>query len=119
MIFSNLTFPDTKRSGVNFVFGFIASSVSSVKDHSSLPETRVRRYRKKLRSTSTEGSSNNRLTLLPLIHHKGRESLRHALFGLQITIITNIRSWQKQIYKHLVKIPLKEKVRIYYYEFWL
>ena len=59
MIFSNLTFLDTKQSGVQLVLGISASSVSRLEDHSSPSESGVKRYSKKPRSFSNEVSINN------------------------------------------------------------
>ena len=48
MIFSNLTFRDTKQSGVQLVLETIAFSVSRFEDHSSRSETGLKRSSKKL-----------------------------------------------------------------------
>ena len=65
MIFSNLTFRDTKQSGVQLVLETIAFSVSRFEDHSSRSETGVKRSSKKLRSFSDEVSSNNAKSRFP------------------------------------------------------
>ena len=41
-------------------------------------------------------------------HTSHTSRLRKTCFvlGPQTTMITNVRNWQKQIYQHLVKIPL-------------
>ena len=65
MIFSNLTFLDTKQSGVQLVLGISASSVSRLEDHSSRSESGVKGYSKKPRSFSNEVSSNNAKSPFP------------------------------------------------------
>ena len=65
MIFSNLTFPDTKQSGSSLSLKSCAFSVSRFEDHSSRSETGVKRYSKKLRTFSNEVSSNNAKSQFP------------------------------------------------------
>ena len=65
MIFSDLTFLDTKQSGVQLVLGISASSVSRLEDHSSRSESGVQRYSKKPRSFSNEVSSKNAKSHFP------------------------------------------------------
>ena len=62
----------------------------------------------KIDSASNVVSSNKKLTIIlrSFIHRTGREILRRALFGLQITMITNIPHLQQKIYQILMKIPV-------------
>ena len=75
MIFNNLTFAGTKQSGVQFVLG--AQFVNGIQFRRSFVNIRdwSETIKKKLRSASTEVSSNNMLTtiLRPFIDNTGRE----------------------------------------------
>ena len=82
MIFDNLTFPDTKQSGVKLVLGIqcligeqFRRSFATIRDSSE-------KIQKEIRSAWTEVSSNNMLTIIirPFIHHTSRECLRRAFF---------------------------------------
>ena len=82
MIFDNLTFQDTKQIGVKLVLGIqcligeqFRRSFATIRDSSE-------KIQKEIRSAWTEVSSNNMLTtkIRTLIHHTGRECLRHAFF---------------------------------------
>ena len=65
MIFSNLTFPDTKQSGSSLCSKSSAFSVSRFEDHSSQSDIGVKRKGKKLRTFSNEVSSNNAKSHFP------------------------------------------------------
>ena len=83
MVLNNLTFPDTKQSGVKFVLWIqfllgvqFRRSFASFRDSS-------KKIQKEIRSAWTEVSSNNMLTIIIrlFIHHTGRECWRRAFFG--------------------------------------
>ena len=79
----NLTFPDTKHSGVKFVLWIqcllgvqFRRSFGTIRDSSE-------KIQKEIRSAWIEVSSNNMLTITirPLLHQTGRECCRRAFFG--------------------------------------
>ena len=92
MIFSNLTFLDTKHSGVQLVLGIIASSVSRLEDYSSRSESGVKRYSKKPRSFSNEVSINNEKSPFP-----GQLAESFPLGNISIYLkpcsSTNLQNW--------------------------
>ena len=118
MFFRNLNFPYTKQSGVQLLHRMQLVHGNKFPRSFVTIRNSSEKIQKKISSASNVVSSNDRLTniLRPFKNYKGKECFRHALFGLQSTMIKNIRNWQKRIYKHLVKTPLKENARIYYYE---
>ena len=92
MIFSNLTFLDTKQSGVQLVLEIQPSSVSRFENYSSRSEYGVKRNSKKSRSFSNEVSCNNAKS-----HFPGQlaESFRlgNMLIFLKPCRSTNLQNW--------------------------
>ena len=93
MICSNLTFLDTKQSGVQLVLEIQRVFGVQIREkHSSRSETGVKRYSKKPRSFSNEVSSNNAKS-----HFPGQlaESFRlgNILIDLKPCSSTNLRNW--------------------------
>ena len=90
--FRNLTFLDTKQSGVQLVLGISASSVSRLEDHSSRSESGGKRYSKKPRGFSNELIINNAKSPFP---GQLAESflLGNILIYLKPCSSTNVQNW--------------------------
>ena len=92
-IFSNLTFLDTKQSGVQLLLRISASSVSRLEDHSSRSESGVKRYSKNPRSYTNEVSINNAKLPLP-----GQLAESFLLGNISIYLepcsSTNLQNWK-------------------------
>ena len=110
IIFSNLTFLDTKQSGSSLSSKSSASSVSRFENHSSRSDTGVKRYSKKLRIFSNEVSSNNGKS-----HFPGQLAEIFRLANISIYLkpcsSTNLKNWIFTQCSWPPRIPVPKAIR--------